>query len=205
MSDILSVLNEPQREAVTDFENPLLVLAGAGSGKTRVITSKVAYAIKELGYNPYSILAVTFTNKAAKEMRERVEAMCGNTYGLEMRTFHSFGAYILRRYGERLGLSSSFNIYDDEDSLSLLSNLYPNAKKSELRPYAKLISKVKDKGEDVDYHDFSYEEAKCPDFRTRYRAYEKKLEEVGCVDFADLIVKTNRLLVENPDIREQLQ
>ena len=205
MNDILSTLNQPQIEAVTDFENPLLVLAGAGSGKTRVITSKVAYAIKERGYRPYSILAVTFTNKAAKEMRERVEGMCGDTKGLEMRTFHSFGAYLLRRYGERLGLPASFNIYDDEDSLSLLQSIYPNAKKTELRPYAKLISKAKDKGHDVDYPDFEYEESKCPDFRTRYRAYERKLEEVGCVDFADLIVKTNRLLVENPDVREQLQ
>ncbi len=205
MTDILASLNGPQREAVTDFEHPLLVLAGAGSGKTRVITSKIAYAISEMGYRPWEILAVTFTNKAAKEMRERVEAMCGGVMnGLEMRTFHSFGAYLLRRYGERIGLSESFNIYDDEDSVSLLQHLYPNAKKQELRPYAKFISKAKDKGEDVDYPDFSYEEGKCPDFRTRYRAYERALEEVGCVDFADLIVKTNRLLVENPDVREHL-
>ena len=205
MSDILSSLNSPQLDAVTDFDNPLLVLAGAGSGKTRVITSKIAYAIAEKNYRPWQILAVTFTNKAAKEMRERVEALCGGPMpGLEMRTFHSFGAYLLRRYGERIGLPSSFNIYDDEDSVALLASLYPNAKKQELRPYAKFIGKAKDKGQDVDYPDFAYEESKCPDFRTRYRAYEKALVDVGCVDFADLIVKTNRLLVENPDIRRQL-
>ena len=101
MSDLLSSLNEHQREAVLDFEAPLLVLAGAGSGKTRVITTKIAYAIEQLGYYPYQILAVTFTNRAANEMRTRVQSLLPDSdlSGLEIRTFHSFGAYLLRRYG----------------------------------------------------------------------------------------------------------
>ena len=100
MDNLLNTLNDMQKEAVLDFSNPLLVLAGAGSGKTRVITSKIAYAIKEMGISPYRILAVTFTNKAAKEMRDRINNMIPdeNINGLEMRTFHSFGAYVLRRW-----------------------------------------------------------------------------------------------------------
>ena len=121
----LAKLNNEQREAVLDFEHNLLILACAGSGKTRTITSKIAYAIENGIYKPYQILAVTFTNKAAAEMKGRVETMLSDTdlSGLEMRTFHSFGAYLLRRYGTLVGLSPEFCIYDDTDSLSLLSTV----------------------------------------------------------------------------------
>ena len=147
MQALLDTLNEAQKEAVLDFEKPLLVLAGAGSGKTRVITSKIAYAIKEMNYSPYRILAVTFTNKAAKEMRNRINSMIPdeNTSGLEMRTFHSFGAYVLRRYGSKIGLNDSFTIYDDEDSLNLLANAFPYEKKTNNVEYIKQISKEKEK------------------------------------------------------------
>ena len=128
MADIehlLEQLNGPQREAVLENSRPLLVLAGAGSGKTRVITTKIAYAIETLGIPPWQILAVTFTNKAASEMKERVIDMldgrpdAGDTV---IRTFHSFGAWLLRRYGAEIGLEPNFTIYDDEDSLSLLAS-----------------------------------------------------------------------------------
>ncbi len=207
MEDIIASLNEPQKEAVLDFEHPLLVLAGAGSGKTRVITSKVAYAIKEMGYRPWQILAVTFTNKAAKEMRERVEAMLPDTNinGLEMRTFHSLGAMLLRRYGMNIGLSSSFNIYDDTDSLQVLSNMYPEAKKQELRPYMRAISIAKDRSYDPDHPKLMEAASRLPDFRNRYSAYEAALRRAGCVDFADLICRTNELLETNKEVRDRLR
>lgn len=206
MSDFLSVLNEPQKEAVLDFKSPLLVLAGAGSGKTRVITTKIAYAIKELGYAPYQILAVTFTNRAAKEMRERVQALLPDMdlAGLELRTFHSYGAYILRRYGTLIGLNDNFNIYDDEDSLSLLSSCFPNEEKKELKQVQKEIAKFKDLGsfreEDlkrVEYH--------VPSFSEYFRRYQEALKDTGCVDFADLICRTTELLDENPQVKEKLR
>ncbi len=167
MSDILSSLNEPQKEAVLDFDHNLLVLAGAGSGKTRVITSKIAYAIQEMGYQPWQILAVTFTNKAAKEMKERVEHMLGGPLpGLEIRTFHSFGAMTLRQYGGRIGLSRDFKIYDDSESLELLCLRYPDMKKTELRPYMKEISKAKDKGLNSDSPRLAYLEYHLDSFRS---------------------------------------
>ena len=204
MDNLLNSLNEMQKEAVLDFSNPLLVLAGAGSGKTRVITSKIAYAIKAMGISPYRILAVTFTNKAAKEMRDRIANMIPdeNTNGLEMRTFHSFGAYVLRRYGDRIGLNSSFTIYDDDDSLNLLANSYPDQKKAELREYMKQISKAKDKGFNPDSKELNKIAYRLPGFTTYFATYEKALRSSGCVDFADLIIRTTELLVNNKDVRE---
>ena len=204
MSDILSSLNQMQKEAVLDFEHPLLVLAGAGSGKTRVITSKIAYAVNELGYKPYRILAVTFTNKAAKEMRDRISVMIPDRdiSGLEMRTFHSFGAYVLRRYGSSIGLNDSFSIYDDEDSLSLLQNEFPEKKKQDLREYAKEISKAKDRGYDPDSPALSKVAGHLEGFREVYRRYEAALRRSGCVDFADLIIRTTELLESDSAVRE---
>ena len=204
MDNLLNTLNDMQKEAVLDFSNPLLVLAGAGSGKTRVITSKIAYAIKEMSISPYRILAVTFTNKAAKEMRDRINNMIPdeNINGLEMRTFHSFGAYVLRRYGDRIGLNSSFTIYDDDDSLNLLANSYPDQKKAELREFMKQISKAKDKGFNPDSKELNKIAYRLPGFTTYFATYEKALRSSGCVDFADLIIRTTELLVNNKDVRE---
>ena len=207
MTSLLSSLNEMQKEAVLDFNNPLLVLAGAGSGKTRVITSKIAYAIKEMNYSPYRILAVTFTNKAAKEMRERINSMIPdeNIAGLEMRTFHSFGAYVLRRYGSKIGLNDSFTIYDDEDSLNLLCNAFPDEKKGDLREYMKQISKAKDKGYNSSSAELNGLAYHMQGFRTYFAAYENALRKSGCVDFADLIIRTTELLEQNDDVREYFQ
>jgi len=140
----LEGLNKEQLEAVTYEGGPLLLLAGAGSGKTRVITTRIAYLIEHLGISPYSILAVTFTNKAAGEMRERVLSMVPGAENVMIKTFHSFGAWMLRRNGESLGLKSSFTIYDDDDVNSLLKSLMPGASRSEVKQFARDISKCKD-------------------------------------------------------------
>src|SRR6056297_624062 len=121
----LEMLNPQQREAVFHTGSPLLILAGAGSGKTRVITTKIAYMIDQEGLDPHSILAVTFTNKAADEMHQRVRAMAPGAAGVMVRTFHSFGAWLLRRNAHLFWLNSNFTIYDDEDGLTLLHSLYP--------------------------------------------------------------------------------
>ena len=195
----LSALNAEQREAVLDFDHNLLLLACAGSGKTRTITSKIAYAIENGIYKPYQILAVTFTNRAAGEMRGRVEAMLPGVDlgGLEMRTFHSFGAYLLRRYGTLVGLSPEFCIYDDSDSLSLLDTVSSLDKKS-LREVVKAISKAKDKGMTPDSPGL---DKLLPDydFSTLFRKYQDALEASGNADFADLISKPTELLRDHPE------
>src|ERR1700730_15103533 len=111
--DLLDDLTPAQREAVTHYEGPLLILAGAGSGKTRVITRRVAWLLQQ-GVRPYNILAITFTNKAASEMRQRIEMLVHNSR-VWISTFHSLGARLMRQYAERLGLSRNFTIYDQQD------------------------------------------------------------------------------------------
>ncbi len=121
---LLDTLNEQQKQAVMTTEGPLLILAGAGSGKTRVLTHRTAYLIDELGVNPYNIMAITFTNKAAGEMRERIDKMVG--YGSEsiwVSTFHSTCVRILRRYIDRLGYSTNFTIYDADDQKTLMKDI----------------------------------------------------------------------------------
>ena len=121
---LLDTLNEQQKQAVMTTEGPLLILAGAGSGKTRVLTHRTAYLIDELGVNPYNIMAITFTNKAAGEMRERIDKMVG--YGSEsiwVSTFHSTCVRILRRYIDRLGYSTNFTIYDTDDSKNFIKEV----------------------------------------------------------------------------------
>ncbi len=201
----LSQLNEPQREAVLENERPLLVLAGAGSGKTRVITTKIAYAVDVLGLPPWKILAVTFTNKAATEMRNRVSAMLDGTDVSEMqiRTFHSFGAWLLRRYGAAIGLGDNFTIYDDDDSLSLLASCFPEYKKVELAPFAKSIALAKDMG----LSPFDAQTAELnrnKDFPRMFEAYQRKLRSVGNVDFADLISLSIDLLQSSAEVRRQI-
>ena len=205
--DYLASLNGPQKEAVLDCDHTLLVLAGAGSGKTRVITTKIVYAIQALGLRPWQILAVTFTNKAANEMRSRVESMLGPAYdisSLEIKTFHSYGASLLHKYGSAIGLASGFSIYDDADSLSLLQNLYPDENRNTLKECARIISKVKDRGYGPESKEISFYENQVANFRIRFREYEHSMRTNQCVDFADLILRSNELLEDNPDIRDHL-
>ena len=120
----LDTLNKEQREAVTTVEGPLLVLAGAGSGKTRVLTTRVAYLLEEVGIAPEHILAITFTNKAAKEMKERIITMLGPIgYQIQISTFHSFGLLILRENYEKLGLAKNFTILDSDDTLTVIKKI----------------------------------------------------------------------------------
>ena len=199
----LALLNEPQLEAVKSEGKQLLVLSGAGSGKTRVITTRIAYMIEERHFSPSSILAVTFTNKAAKEMRTRLAEMIPGADALMIRTFHSFGAWILRRNGSHIGLSSNFTIYDDQDTLSLLKSLDLNLDKKSLRRNVSLISSAKDYllNPDNDLSDISSN----PDFKKTFALYEEKLRRAGNVDFGDLIALPVKLLQEVPEIRDRIR
>ena len=142
----LEGLNPRQAEAVTHGRDPLLILAGAGSGKTRVITSRIAWLIAEKGLNPWSILAVTFTNKAALEMRERAAALVPEAQNSMIRTFHSFGAWLLRRHAAALNFSPNFSIYDEDDQVGLLGQILPGMPRRELKIWAGMISRAKDEG-----------------------------------------------------------
>ncbi len=202
---LLAQLNGPQRDAVLENSRPLLVLAGAGSGKTRVITTKIAYAIEELQIPPYQILAVTFTNKAANEMKERVVDMLdGRSDAGEavIRTFHSFGAWLLRRFGSEIGLAQNFTIYDDEDSLSLLASCYPSQKKGDLKPVMNAISYMKDRG--LGPEDRLPFQSPNDSFRSMFARYEERLGEVGNVDFADLISLSCTLLKKSENVRSYI-
>jgi DNA helicase II / ATP-dependent DNA helicase PcrA len=199
----LDALNDEQREAVTFSGKSLLILAGAGSGKTRVITTRIAWLIAEGRCRSHEILAVTFTNKAAREMNERVRSFIGGTEGALIRTFHSFCAYLLRRYAEAASLDPHFTIYDDDDSAELLAACFPSEKRTDLKPYSRMISRAKDYllGPDDDLSVVSRD----PKFRERYEAYQRRLDATGNCDFGELISRSVSLLSSNRDIRERLQ
>lgn len=199
----LSALNNEQKEAVLHEKEPLLILAGAGSGKTRVVTTRIAYLVEKLGFNPWSILAVTFTNKAAAEMRERVESLVPSAEGAMIRTFHSFGAWLLRRNGAPLGLKSSFSIYDDDDTIGLLKTLFEHLPRNELRLIARNIFRAKD--ECLSPEDNLSHISADHDFPRYYKEYEERLRQIGNADFGDLIYLSRKLLAENPEVKTRLQ
>jgi DNA helicase-2/ATP-dependent DNA helicase PcrA len=203
----LDALNDRQREAVLHTGGPLLILAGAGSGKTRVITTKIAYAIDSLGADPASILAVTFTNKAAAEMRERLAALSPRADQVLIKTFHAFGAWVLRRFGHEIGIDRRFLIYDDNDSLSLLkAELKTRYSPAQIRGYLSLIARAKDLGWEPDTDDRQFRKLTSdPGFADAYERYEKRLRDTGNLDFGDLILKTMQLLKGKPDVRERLR
>ncbi len=205
MTDLswLEALNGEQKKAVQHAHEPLLILAGAGSGKTRVVTTRIAYLVQELGFQPHSILAVTFTNKAAAEMRERVAQLVPEAQGVMIRTFHSFGAWLLRRNGASVGLKSSFTIYDDEDVKGLLKTLFGNLPRNELKRIASNISRAKD--ECLMPTDELGHISADPDFPGYYEQYETRLRQIGNADFGDLISLTKRLLEENAEVRQRIQ
>ncbi len=182
----LASLNPEQFEAVRHEGSPLLILAGAGSGKTRVITTKIAYLVRERGVEPESILAVTFTNKAAREMRDRAAAMEPACARSMIRTFHSFGAWFLRRNAPATGLDSNFVIYDDEDSTTLVHAVFPQHTRRECAQIAASIARAKDLGLEPDSPDLSAA-FRDPNMRRAYALYEERLRRTGNVDFGDLI------------------
>ena len=199
----LSGLNPRQAEAVTHGSDPLLILAGAGSGKTRVVTSRIAWMVAERGFDASSILAVTFTNKAASEMRERVSSLVPAASGAMIRTFHSFGAWLLRRNARAAGLPGSFTIYDDDDQVSLLAQILTGLPRRELRLTANRIARAKDGGltPEDDLSEFS----RYPGFADIYRRYDERLRGIGNVDFGDLILLPIRLLQSREEIRGRIR
>ncbi len=199
----LSVLNPEQLEAVTHEGSPLLILAGAGSGKTRVITTKIAWLIAERGVEPESILAVTFTNKAAREMAERATRMEERASRSVLRTFHSFGAWLLRRNAALAGLDPDFTIYDDDDAVTLLSKAMPALTRQQVSACVHKISRAKDYCLGPDSPLLS-EIDPDPDFAEVYALYQKRLRETGNLDFGDLILLPVKLLRENPEVRDRI-
>lgn len=211
VSDILQSLNPVQKEAASCTEGPLLILAGAGSGKTRVLTHRIAYLIEEKGVNPWNIMAITFTNKAAQEMRDRVDRLV--EFGAEsiwVATFHSSCVRILRRYIDRLGYDNHFTIYDTDDQKSVIrkavKELDLDPKQYREGPLLGVISAAKN--EMIEPQDFETQAG--GDFRICqeakiYKAYQKTLIDNNAVDFDDLLLLTVRLLRENRDILEAYQ
>lgn len=208
---ILEGLNPQQQEAVMHHKGPLLILAGAGSGKTRVLTHRIAYLIEQYDVNPYHILALTFTNKAAGEMRERVDRIVG--YGAEniwVSTFHSTCVRMLRRYIDALGYSNNFTIYDADDQKSLMRDIIRflelDPKKFKERSFLNAISSAKDELITPE----EYEQRAQGNYRKEiiaraYREYEKRLRDSNALDFDDLICKTIQLFQENPDVLSYYQ
>ncbi len=206
MNDILSTLNDKQREAVLHDKGPLLILAGAGSGKTKVITHRIAYLIGERGVNPYNILAITFTNKAAKEMRERVDRIVGEgADAVWVSTFHSTCVRILRRFIESIGYSRNFTIYDTDDQKSVMRDIikYMNLdpKKYKERAFLSVISSAKDEliGPDEFYRRYGADASKAHYIKAYYE-YEKRLKAGNALDFDDLIMKTVELFKADSEV-----
>lgn len=208
---IYDTLNPMQKEAVLHTEGPLLILAGAGSGKTRVLTHRIAYLIDEKEVNPWNILAITFTNKAAGEMRERVDALVG--FGAEsiwVSTFHSTCVRILRRYIENLGYTTSFSIYDSDDQKTLMKQVFKtldiDTKQYKERSVLSIISSAKDKL--ISPEEFLLNAGQ--DFRQKkvgeiYKEYQNQLKKNNALDFDDLIVKTVELFQNNHLVLEHYQ
>ena len=208
---ILDRLNDRQREAASKIEGALLILAGAGSGKTRTITYRIAHMIKEIGISPYSILAVTFTNKAAKEMKERVEDLIGEDAKKTMvSTFHSFGLRLLRIYGDRLGYGANFTIYDTDDQKrvvkGILKELVVKDKNLTEGIIVSKISKLKEEETPIEEYEKSEgnynQNAKI--IAEVYRRYNIVLKSNNGMDFSDILVNTKKIL-EIPDVLNKIQ
>lgn len=212
--DLLSSLNEQQAEAVKQTDGPLLIIAGAGSGKTRVITVRIAYLIAEKGVAPHNILAVTFTNKAAGEMRARVESLLKGERLQSaplISTFHSFCVRILRQDIEKLeeGYTRNFTIYDTDDSTKVIRacirDLGLDEKKLQPRSVRNIISAAKNRGEDAEQYAarVEYGDDKKAAIAKAFKMYDERLHKANALDFDDLLIKTVKLLERSPDTREK--
>ena len=203
---IYDTLNEQQKKGVFTTEGPVLLLAGAGSGKTRVLTHRIAYLIEELGVSPWNIMAITFTNKAAGEMKERVENLVGmGAESIWVTTFHSSCVRILRRYADRLGYDTNFTIYDTDDQKAVMKDvckrLQIDTKMLKERSILSAISSAKDKL----ISPVEYELNTMGDFRKQkiaqaYKEYQMALKKSNAMDFDDLIVKTVELFKADPEV-----
>ncbi|WP_244951901.1 ATP-dependent helicase [Streptobacillus felis] len=196
---IINNLNPQQKEAAKLIEGQTLILAGAGSGKTRTLTFKIAYMIKEKNINPKNILALTFTNKAAKEMKERVGTLVGDYNDVLISTFHSFAVRLLRTYAERIGYTTNFNIYDSNDQKSIIKKILKSLgfeKKYKESQIISKISRLKELG--LNYTNLGMElDMNLPfnrEFKEIFREYQEKLERSNAMDFSDLLVNAKALL-----------
>lgn len=208
MQDILEGLNNKQYEAVTTTEGPCLVIAGAGSGKTKVLTHKIAYLIQEKGAKPWDILAITFTNKAANEMKERIANLVGEiAKDIWMGTFHSICVRILRRFIDRIGFETSFIIFDTSDQKTLVKNCLKDLSiDDKLFNERAVMSEISNAKNEM-LTPAEYQAKAMGDFRkekiaTVYELYQKRLKENNAIDFDDIINYTIKILEENDDVRE---
>ena len=206
--DILEGLNDVQKEAVLAVEGPCLVIAGAGSGKTKVLTHKIAYLMHNVGVKPWNILAITFTNKAANEMKERVEKLVGEVAkDMWIGTFHSICVRILRRYIDRIGFTSSFVIFDTSDQRTIVKQCIKQLELDDKiftdRSVLSEISNAKNEMlEPADYALRANGEYRKETIAEVYKMYQKKLKDNNAVDFDDIINYTIKILSENPDVFE---
>ena len=213
--NILSQLNENQQLAVTYCDGPQLVIAGAGSGKTRVLTYKIAWLLKNVGLTPWNILALTFTNKAANEMKERIGGLVGNERAryLQMGTFHSVFARILRAESNHVGFTSNFTIYDEADSRSLIKNIVrqmglddkiykPSTIHSVISMQKNRLWSAGQYAEDGELLERD-RRRNMPEMYKIFRLYEQRLQQANAMDCDDLLVQTYRLLKKNEDIRQK--
>ena len=206
----LSTLNDKQKEAVEKTEGPILVLAGAGSGKTKVLTTKVAYLINQNNVSPNNVLAITFTNKAAKEMKERIFKMLGiDAYRIQISTFHSLGLLILRENYEKLDFEKNITILDSDDSLTVIKKIIKDmnldSKMYNPRAIRNKISSAKNELLDSK----GYERFASNDYEQIvteiFKRYERKIKNNNSVDFDDLLFLPIKLFKKHPDILENYQ
>ena len=208
---ILDELNEEQRKAAEKIDGPVLILAGAGSGKTRTVTYRIAHMIKEKGISPLNIMALTFTNKAAKEMKERAEALIGpDANDLVVSTFHSFSVRLLKTYSDRIGYGRNFNIYDVDDQKTIINKIKKdmNIKNDDISPakIAGRISKLKEQGIGIEELEEQID-TRIPAnriFRDIYQKYDETLKANNAMDFSDLLLNAKKLL-EDPYVLERVQ
>lgn len=203
-------LNPSQQQAVEFVDGPCLVLAGAGSGKTRVITNKIAHLIRQCGYQPRQIAAVTFTNKAAREMKERVAQTLGKkeARGLIISTFHTLGLEIIKREYKALGIKANFSLFDDQDQMALLKELTFDLLEEDKDLLQQLISSISNWKNDLLSPAHVIEQARSEKehhFAECYRRYERHLKSCNVLDFDDLISKPTLLLYHNQEVRERWQ
>ena len=208
MQEILEGLNDKQYEAVVNTEGPCLVIAGAGSGKTKVLTHKIAYLIGEKQVKPWDIIAITFTNKAANEMKERIAGLVGDSAkDIWMGTFHSICVRILRRFIDRIGFDTSFIIFDTSDQRTLVKNCLKDlAIDDKMFTDRAVLSEISNAKNDM-LEPSSYQAKAVGDFRKEkiaevYELYQKRLKENNAIDFDDIINYAIKILLENPDILE---
>ncbi|MFN2304575.1 MAG: ATP-dependent helicase, partial [Anaerolineales bacterium] len=206
MADLLKELNPQQKKAVAAPPGPILVLAGPGSGKTRVLTYRVAYLIAALGIPPYQILAVTFTNKAAREMQNRVTSLLGGkTDGIWLGTFHAICGRILRREAAHLPIDHNYVIFDDDDQVSLIKRIIQDMRLNtkDYRPHQVQNKISKAKNDLIGPEDFPIVSFRDETIKEIYRAYQSRLIASNAVDFDDMLLYTANLLESKPDVRKK--